>query len=69
MAKVTLTVTVDLEEVLTPRELDHLIHDLEFDLKSVARFSQALHSKSGVTVSTRVAPESTWGSPISPLSI
>lgn len=68
MAKVTLVVTVDIEEVLTPKELDHLVHDLEFDLKSVARFSQALHSKPGVTVSARVAPESTWGSPISALS-
>lgn len=63
MAKVTLTVTVDLEEVLTPRELDHLVHDLEFDLKSVARFSQALHTKKDVTISTRVVPSATWGSP------
>lgn len=68
MAKVTVVVTVDLEEVFTPRELDNLAHDLEFDLKSVARFSQALHAKPGVTVSARVAPEATWGSPISPLS-
>jgi hypothetical protein len=69
MAKITLTVTVDLEETLTERELDHLVHDLEFDLKSVARFSQALHAKQGVTVSTRVVPAATWGAPISPLSI
>lgn len=69
MAKLTLVVTVDIEEDLTPRELDHLAHDLEFDLKSVARFSHALHSKQGVTVSTRVAPESTWGSAVSRLSI
>jgi hypothetical protein len=68
MAKITLVVTVDLEEFLTPRELDNLTHDLEFDLKSVARFSQALHSKPGVTVTAKVAPESTWGSPISSLS-
>lgn len=68
MAKVTVVVTVDLEEVFTPRELDNLAHDLEFDLKSVARFSQALHAKPGVTVSARVAPEATWGSPISPLN-
>lgn len=68
MAKITLTVTVDLDEVLTPRELDHLTHDLEFDLKSVARFSQALHSKPGVAISTRVVPAATWGSPISPFA-
>lgn len=65
MAKITLTVTVDLDEVLTENEVDNLASDLAFDLKSFTRFSQALHAKQGVTVATRVAREATWGSPIS----
>jgi hypothetical protein len=68
MAKVTLVVTVDLEEVLDPVELDNLASDLAFDLSSVARFSQALHAKPGVSITAKVAPEATWGSPVSPLS-
>lgn len=68
MAKITLAVTVDLEENLTDRELTDLAADIAFDLKSVARFSKHLHARQGLKVTARTVPSATWGSSISPLS-